>query len=219
MHGYLSNKQSFCYQTAFFSRDFIVHALDLKGFGENTGMEYPYSLDDYIADLEKFVHDNGIEKPHVIAHSFGGRIAIKLASKNPEFFDKIVLTGSAGLKPKRSLKYRLKKLLFWVVKPFLKDRKPKFFYSKDYLSLDFIMKKSFVKIVNEHLDENSKKIKNKTFIVFGDKDKETPVYMAKRLNKNIKNSKLLFIKGAGHFCFIDSPEKFNWEVREFLLSK
>ena len=182
-------------------------------------MEYPYSLDDYIADLEKFVHDNGIEKPHVIAHSFGGRIAIKLASKNPEFFDKIVLTGSAGLKPKRSLKYRIKKLLFKAIKPFLKDRKPKFFDSKDYLSLDSVMKKSFVKIVNEHLDDNLKNVKNKTFIVYGEKDKETPVYMAKRLNKNIKNSKLLLIKGAGHFCFIDNPEKFNWEVREFLLSK
>ena len=81
------------------------------------------------------------------------------------------------------------------------------------------MQKSFIKIVNEHLDYTLPKIKNQTLIVFGSEDKETPLYMAKKLHKNIKNSKLVIIKGAGHFCFIDNPNKFNLEVREFLLSK
>ena len=71
-------------------------------------------------------------------------------------------------------------------------------------------------------DRNGKynlvKIKNKTLIVFGDKDKETPLYMARALNKGIADSRLITIKDAGHFCFIDKPNKFNLEVREFLLS-
>ena len=29
---------------------------------------------------------------------------------------------------------------------------------------------------------------------------------------------LLIIENAGHFCFIDKPNKFNMEVKEFLLS-
>lgn len=202
----------------FFKRYFNVYCFDLKGFGKNSGMEYPYSLDDYIEEVKKFVSDNGIKKPSVIAHSFGGRIAIKLAAQNPDFFDKIVLTGAAGLKPKTTVKKSVKKALFRIVKPFLGNRKPKFFYSSDYLRCDEVMKESFRLIINEHLDSYLDKIKNPVMIIYGEKDKETPVYMAKRLRKNIKGSELTIIKDAGHFCFIDKPLKFNTEVREFLLS-
>ena len=81
------------------------------------------------------------------------------------------------------------------------------------------MKESFIKIVNEHLDYTLSGIYNQTLIVNGEKDRETPLYMAKRLNSGIKNSKLVIIEKAGHFSFIDNPERFNMEVRDFLLSK
>ena len=79
------------------------------------------------------------------------------------------------------------------------------------------MKKSFIKIVNEHLDGYLDKITNPTLLIYGSEDEETPLYMAKRFNKGIKNSRLSVYEGAGHFCFIDKPLKFNLEVKEFLL--
>ena len=81
------------------------------------------------------------------------------------------------------------------------------------------MKQSFIKIVNEYLDDKLTLIKNQTLILHGKRDKETPLYMAKRLNKKIVNSKLIVLKDAGHFAFIDRPHKFNTEVKEFFLSK
>jgi pimeloyl-ACP methyl ester carboxylesterase len=81
------------------------------------------------------------------------------------------------------------------------------------------MKESYKKIVNEHLDYATFNIENRTLIINGKLDTETPPYTAKRLNKNIKNSRLIMLDGAGHFCFIDKPYTFNMEVREFLLSK
>ena len=63
------------------------------------------------------------------------------------------------------------------------------------------------------------KIENKTLLIYGSLDKETPLYMAKRFNKNIKNSSLFIIKGAGHFCFVEKPDLFNFTVKEFLLKK
>ena len=80
------------------------------------------------------------------------------------------------------------------------------------------MKKSFIKIVNEHLNDKLINIKNSTLIINGDKDNQTPLYTAKILNKNIQNSKLIILKNAGHFAFLDCPYKFNLEVKEFLLS-
>lgn len=218
MHGYLADCKSFYNQISFFERDFEVFAPDFKGFGNNKGMAYPYSLDDYIKELKEYFYKNSISSPSVIAHSFGGRVAIKCAYLDKTFFDKIVLTGSAGLKPKKTVKKVIKKGVFNILKRFMPKEKLKTFYSKDYLSLDSVMQKSFIKIVNEHLDYCLNKIENKTLIINGVNDRETPPYMAKKLNRFIKDSKLIMVKGASHFVFIDKPNFFNMEVRKFLLS-
>ena len=88
-----------------------VFAPDLAGFGTNQDMPYPYSLDDYIDSVNRYMKENGIVNPFIVAHSFGGRIAIKgIATKKLEC-RKLVLTGSAGLKPKRTIKKNDKKNL------------------------------------------------------------------------------------------------------------
>lgn len=178
-------------------------------------MPYPYSLDDYVCDLREYLYKNSIVKPHVIAHSFGGRIVLK--STSYDLFDKIVLTGSAGLKPRFSVKKTAKKATFNILKRFIPKEKLSAFYSKDYLNLSPIMKESFKLIIGENLDYILPQIDNPTLIINGKNDRETPPYTAKRFAKNIKNSKLIFLEDAGHFCFIDRGSKFNWEVREFLL--
>lgn len=218
MHGYLADSKSFSYQLDYFGKDFDVFAPDLKGFGKNKDMPYPYSLDDYILDLKEYMYKKNIRKPSVVAHSFGGRIVVKIAGRDQNFFDKLVLAGSAGLKPKPTVKKVLKKGAFSLLKRFIPKEKLTSFYSSDYQSLNETMKKSFINIVNEHLDCYLKDITNQTLLVFGDLDKQTPLYMAKKFNRCIKNSSLSIYKGAGHFAFIDKPLKFNLEVREFLLS-
>ena len=218
LHGYLSSGKSFYPQIRFFGREFNVYAPDLKGFGENADMPYPYSLDDYIAEVKEYIYKNGLKTPSVIAHSFGARIAIKAASNEPDLFFKLVLTGAAGLKPKTTLKKSVKKATFNILKKFIPREKLSKFYSKDYNALPSVMKESFKKIIGEHLDDRLRYIKNPTFIVFGSRDKETPLYMAKRLNRGIAGSTLKIIDGAGHFCFLDKPNKFNMEVKEFLNS-
>ena len=181
-------------------------------------MPYPYSLDDYIAELKEYIYAKGLKTPSVIAHSFGARIAIKAASESEGLFNRLVLTGAAGLKPKTTLKKTAKKTLFKILKTFISREKLTGFYSSDYNALSPVMKESFKKIIAEHLDDRLRFIQNPTLLVFGDNDKETPLYMAERLKRGIAGSKLIVIREAGHFCFIDKPNKFNMEVKEFLLS-
>ena len=66
LHGYLSNKDCFYKQLDFFSHDFNVHAINLKGFGDNIPMETPYSLDDYISEVKEYIYKNSIYRPSVI---------------------------------------------------------------------------------------------------------------------------------------------------------
>ena len=214
----MSSGKAFNYQKSFLQNYFEVFTPDLKGFGENADMPYPYSVDDYVQSVKEYAYKMGIVKPHVVAHSFGARLVLKIAGDSPDYFNKIVITGGAGLKPKQSIVRIVKRGVFNLLKPLLGREKLKSFYSPEYQALSPIMQQSFIKIVNEHLDEYAKKIENQTLLIYGDKDKQTPLYMAKRLNGYIKNSQLSVYKDAGHFAFIDCPIKFNVEVREFLLS-
>ena len=78
------------------------------------------------------------------------------------------------------------------------------------------MRKTFVNVVNEHLDYKLKEIDNKTLLVWGEKDTETPLYMGKRFKRGLKNSELVTLKNAGHFAFLDCPSTFNFLVKDFL---
>lgn len=181
-------------------------------------MEYPYSLDDYILEVKEYMKKNEIENPFVVAHSFGGRIVLKGVATKQLKFRKLVLTGCAGLKPKTTIKKVYKKCCFNICRHVFDKKRLERFYSKDYLLLNQTMRQSFCKIVNEHLDIYLKDISTPTLIINGKRDKETPLYMAKRLNKGIIGSRLKIFDGCSHFCFLDKPNKFNMEVKEFLLS-
>ena len=216
LHGYLSCKESFLAQINFFSRFMRVVAVDMQGFGKSEEMKTPYSLDDYVLEIERVLDFIGEEKVDILAHSFGARVAIKLANKDKRI-DKIVFTGAAGLKPRRGLKYLLRKASFFILKRFVKREKLQFLYSADYRNLSPVMKKSFQKIVSEHLDLEVEKLQNKCLLIFGKRDRQTPPYMARKMSKKIKKSRLIFMQESGHFCFVENPTQFNGETFRFLM--
>lgn len=217
LHGYLSCKESFINQINYFSKFYTVYAVDLSGFGKNPPLTKPYSLDDYILDLLLFIKEKNIKNFDIIAHSFGVRLVLK-SQELRSLADKLVFTGGAGLKPKRSIKYYFKVYLYKLLKRLCPNGKRlNSFGSKEYKDLPLINKQSYVKIVNEHLDYTLTNIKNKTLIINGTLDSTTPKYMAKKMHKYVKGSVLIFIKDAGHFAFIDKANAFNIIVKEFLL--
>ena len=68
-----------------------------------------------------------------------------------------------------------------------------------------------------YLEETQyKKLNNDCLIVFGSRDKQTPLSYAKRMKKLIKNSRLVVLNGLGHFCFSEDPDGFNGVVFGFL---
>ena len=81
------------------------------------------------------------------------------------------------------------------------------------------MKKSFQLIIGDYLDLEYKNITNKTILIFGKNDRQTPTYMAKRMKKLIKGSTLYFLQRTGHFCFVEEPDEFNSIVFNFLMEK
>ena len=195
-----------------------VVAVDMTGFGKAPQMDFPFSLDDYVKEIKCVLDELGEQKVDVLAHSFGARVVVKLL-ENENRIGKIIFTGAAGLKPRRGIKFFFRKASFFILKNFVKREKLKFLYSEDYRNLSPIMKKSFQMIIAEDLTLEYKKIKNHTLLVFGKTDRQTPLYMAKRMKKLMQNSRLFILPNTGHFCFIEKSEEFNSIAFSFLTEK
>jgi len=217
LHGWGADKNSFLWIKDYFP-DYSTIFVDFPGFGESPEPERDYKVFDYVLKLKEILDDYYIEKLVVVGHSFGGRVAIKFSFmfQNDYLDYRVCLVDSAGLKPKRGLRYYYKIFKYKILKKIndnfstpnnnLIDLSK--YGSKDYISLSPTMKKTFKNIVNEDLTCYAKYIKVKTLIVWGSRDRETKLYMAKKLNKIIKNSTLKIIKDAGHFSFLDDKKQF-----------
>lgn len=192
--------------------------IDFPPFGASQTPKKPWTIYNYASMayeiISKVQKENSFKKTTIVGHSFGGRVAIILCAK---YFNgnNLVLLDAAGVLPKRTLKYRFKILKFKFLKKYFPNKALKM-GSADYLKLDETMKKTFKNIVNEDLTYMLEMIEAKTLIIFGAKDKDTPIYMAKILHKNIKNSTLYIIKNAGHFVYIDFPNIVAQKIYNFI---
>ena len=214
LHGYLSSKESFYPQINYFSRHFRVTAPDLPGFGGSELIPAAWSVGEYADWLEGFLKERGIVFPCVIAHSFGGRVAIKCLARG--LIDRAVLTGCAGIVRRRTLSYHLKVKSYRLVRKFAPRFAEAKFGSAEYRSLSPLMRESYKKIVNEDLREEAKRIARPVLYLNGERDRETPLSYVKILHECTAGSQLAVLKGCGHFAHLEEPLLFDLAAEEFL---
>ena len=222
LHGWGSNSDTFLDFIKIIKSSYTVFAIDLPGFGQSEEPLNPYNLDDYVKLIEQFVFDKQLLNPILIGHSFGGRIAIKYASKNP--VKKLILIDSAGLKPRFHFIVKGKIILYKLKKRWYKLNRNVVKYnnlinnsgSNDYKNASPIMKKTMTNIVNEYLDKHLKKIQCETLILWGKMDNVTPYKDALKLKKKIINSGLVTFEGVGHFPYIEAKKTFHKIIKEYL---
>ena len=230
LHGWGACINSMAPIWQFFKTKFKVFVLDFPGQGNGSEeSKSPWGIPEYAEMVREFMNQLDIKNPHVIAHSFGGRVAIYLSSKYNDLFDKIVLVDSAGVKPRISIKKKFKIAMFKCGKGILKIITPKNKheerlnnYRKKFASSDYgaiksdIMRQTFSKVINLDLTNNLKDIRNPVLLMWGENDTDTPLYMGKIMEKNIPDAGLVVLKNAGHFSYIDSSSEFNLIVDNFL---
>ena len=213
LHGYLSCKESFYPQIGYFSRHFRVTAPDFPGFGKSDRIPAAWSVGDYADWLEGFFKEQGIVFPYVIAHSFGGRVALKCLARG--LIDRAVLTGCAGIVKKRTMAYRIRVGGYRLVKRVSPRFAEAHFGSREYRSLTPLMRESYKKIVNEDLREEAGRIARPVLYLYGERDKETPLSSGRILHECTAGSKLAVFKGCGHFAHLEEPLLFNLAAEEF----
>ena len=195
------------------------YLLDLPGFGKSVDPDFVFDLNNYVDLVIDFLKNNFSKKDeiYIIGHSFGGRIAIKLASKYNFCIKKVFIIAGAGLKIKKTFKncffsfiFRFIKVGFTFLKylfKFMKKDITKFYLYKkiydslasdDYKSSSLVMKEILKKVVKEDLSLSAILIKLPVILIYGQNDVITPSYFGIIYNKLIKNSKLYILPIFDH---------------------
>lgn len=209
------------------------YVLDLPGFGDTPEPPEAWNIDAYADMVTSFIEEQFEDSVDLLVHSFGGRITLKLCARpfGMTHIDKVLITGGAGMKPRRSPKFYVKKYLAKALKaPFqllpaaARDKALeklrgtalwKSLGSSDYAKLSGVMRETFVKSVTEHLESCLPDIPHEVLLLWGAGDKATPLYQAERMEKGIQNAALVVIDNAGHYAFLDRPKHFASIARAF----
>ena len=215
------------------SADMTVLSVDFPAHGQSQQPPEPWGVPEFATCLKELLTRLNFLPCSVIAHSFGGRVTIELASADAGMFDRIILTGAAGIRKQADGKASKKTTTYKKLKALVEmSRKLHIFGnlpdkwqealiqkygSKDYAVLSPEMRKTFVKVVNYDQSDKLAKIKNSTLLVWGDKDTETPLWMGQQMEKEIADSALIVLNGGTHFAYLEHGARFNAIARSFLV--
>lgn len=226
LHGWGNDVSSFWNIAGQLKDNFTVYLIDLPGFGRSDNPKKDFTVSDYSNLVESLIKKLNLKKPNLLGHSVGGRIAIKLAAKNPQTIDKLILEDAAGIRPKRDIP----KVFFYVSTKVFKLLLPNIFNLREkvrrifYKSLesDYInagqLKETLKNILDEDLTAEIPKIKNQTLLIWGQKDPtlEASIKNGKKMYRLIPNARLEIFENSGHFPHLDNPKRFTYFIKDFL---
>ena len=225
LHGWGCNGEIFKSIQEVLATAYTTYSFDFPGFGASDEPTAVWGVEEYTRMVEQFAKDNGIERPALMGHSFGGRVSIVYASRNA--VSRVVLVDAAGIKPKRPFKYYWKvytfKTLKWLCNTFLPkakaqaiiDKRRKGAGSSDYNNASPMMRAILSKVVNEDLKHLMPSIKAPTLLFWGNLDTATPLSDAKTMERLIPDAGLVVAHGTGHFSFLENPGLFTAVIKNF----
>lgn len=224
LHGWKQDVSTFHSISEDLKKHFTLWLIDLPGFGRSENPKQAFTITDYAEIVAEFIKDNKLEKPHLLGHSVGGNVAIKLAAEKGELINKLVLESSSGIRPKRGISkipiYLLAKAFHYLVPNIfkIKDKIRHLVYWK--LESDYInaggLKNTLTNILNDDLTSILPKIKNQTFLIWGVNDQQVNIKYAKIMYRKIPNSKLEILDNTNHFPHTENSGKFLYFVLDFL---
>jgi len=218
--------------------DFTCYAPDMVGFGySDRPADVQYNVQTWADQTVGFMDAMGIEKAHLIGNSFGGAIALRIATQHPDRVEKLVLMGSMGVP------FEITEGLdtVWGYEGTIESMRKVldfFAYSRDLVneelaqvrhkaSIEPGFQESFSSMFPAPrqrwvdamtTDENEiRKLTNRTLIVHGREDKVIPLETSLKLEQLIDNADLSVFSHCGHWSMIERTADFNRLVRDFFL--
>ena len=233
LHGWGGKCESFLPVTRDFQKTHRVVAVDFPGHGRSDEPDEPWSVTEYMEYIHAFLTALNLGPVDIIAHSFGGRVAILLAATYPQLVGKMVLTGAAGIPPKKTGKKSVKSCVYRCLRflarsgaaravlgeeraALMQEALVQKFGSRDYRALTPAMRQTFNRVIGQDLTDCLAKIKAPTLLIWGEDDAETPLWMGKLMEEKIPDAGLVSWPNCGHFAYLDRYADFRIVVERFL---
>lgn len=227
LHGWGSNSPLWFSSTLELTKKgYELYFFDLPGFGKSQTPSKSLQLQNYANIVSECLTKLEIINPILIGHSFGGKTAIRIASKKILQLAGLVLVDSSGL-PHTSFTTQTKIKIAKTVKPlmdlpFMKGIRSNLLRlsgSDDYIAFPEL-RETFVNIIREHIQFELPSVECKTYIIWGgdDENSYTPVSDVSIFHRLIPHASAHIIQGAGHYCFLDKPKEFQSVLLTFLES-
>jgi pimeloyl-ACP methyl ester carboxylesterase len=235
VHGAVSDSRDWRQQLDGLSDEFTVVAWDGPGCGRSYDPPDNYGLDGYADCLAGFIEALGLERPHVLGLSIGSGLVLELFRRHRGVPRSLILAsayaGWAGSLGRKEAEERRQWGLDAAERPldeFVSDFCDTLFPAsapaevveemaevmRDYHPAGLrAMANAFA---DADLRDVLPEIDVPTLLLYGDADVRSPVSIGEDLHARIPGSKLVVIEGPGHMVNMETPERFNEEVRSFL---
>ena len=220
--------------------DFHVLAPDMVGFGySDRPDDVEYNVQTWADQTVGFMDSVGVKKAHLVGNSFGGAIALRIATQHPERVDQLVLMGSMGVD------FPITEGLdtVWGYEGTIDSMRNVldfFAYSRDLVNEELAQvrykaslepgfqeafsamfpapRQRWVDAMSTPEAEISK-LTHRTLVMHGREDKVIPVSNSYKLEGLIDNADLAVFSHCGHWSMIERTADFNRLVRDFFLGK
>ncbi len=222
LHGWGRSGEDFMPLIESLNNNYRMIAVDLPGHGESDEPSGDLSINGYVETIKLFLQQLNIDNPILVCHSFGARIAIKMAAADL-VTNKLIFTGGAGIEQK-SLAFKLKvahyKFMKLLVKtPLYHQYRDDLFAnsgSADYKNASATMKQVLSLAVNEDLTKLLPTIDNQVLLFWGESDEATPLWHGQLMNQSMPNSTFISKQNLTHYAFLEASSEFNEAVKQFI---
>jgi pimeloyl-ACP methyl ester carboxylesterase len=214
IHGAGGNAEQWKNQIAYFSRHYRVVAPDLRGHDRSEHPRSSYALEEFLWDFTHMLEQLAIAEPFVLlAHSFGGPIALTFAAAQPQRLRKLVLIATAPemhLNPwiEMLLKLPLPLRTLELLRPVLMPR----FYAPLFV-LQRVLAGTLFPWRGWGLLPT---IQTPTLIIGGQFDFIVPAAVLQRMQADLPNARFELIRYARHLPQIERPAAVNRAIEGFV---
>jgi pimeloyl-ACP methyl ester carboxylesterase len=183
-------------------------AIDLPGFGATPAPDAGWTTAEYAEWVRECLA--GLDRPLLVGHSFGGRVAVRLAAAHPELVRGLVLTGVPQLVPRAAttskppLGFRAMRALnkWHVISNERMEQERRKRGSADYLAAQGVMREVLVKAVNEDYAASLDLLAGSGLpvtMVWGEHDTAATTAMAEQARQRLgPRADLVVVPGSAH---------------------
>jgi pimeloyl-ACP methyl ester carboxylesterase len=237
VHGAPADSRTWQWMLPDLSRDHTVVAWDAPGFGASSDIDGGWRAREFADALAAFVAALGLERPHLVGHSFGTMVALSMFRHHPAVPASLVLVGGyagwAGSLPPDEVARRLEMFVGMAELGDAFDPRSYPGLFSDLIPADRAA--ALAAMMRENIRPATIRaaghigaetdlrpvlptVDVPTLILHGEADARSPLANAEALHAAISTSQLVVLPRLGHACVVEDPEACASEIRRFVKS-